>query len=54
MQFAINKLEFLPENILLFGWSIGGWSALYAATQFADIKGVVMSTVLIQSTFTCN
>lgn len=45
MQFAINKLGFLPENILLFGWSIGGWSALYAATQYADIKGVVRRAV---------
>ena len=23
MQFAIHKLGFLPENILVYGWSIG-------------------------------
>lgn len=41
MQFAIHKLGFLPENILLFGWSIGAYSSLYAATQYPDVKGVV-------------
>lgn len=43
MQFAIHKLGFLPENILLFGWSIGGYSSLYAATQYPNVKGVVRS-----------
>lgn len=42
MQFAINKLGFLPENIILFGWSIGGYSALWLATQYPDIKGVLL------------
>lgn len=41
MQFAINKLGFLPENIILFGWSIGGYSSLWASTQYPDVKGVV-------------
>lgn len=41
MQFAINKLGFLPEDIVLFGWSIGGYSSLVAAAQYPDIKGVV-------------
>lgn len=41
MQFAIHKLGFAPENILLFGWSIGGWSSLYSATQYPNVKGVV-------------
>lgn len=42
MQFAINKLGFLPENVILFGWSIGGYSALWLATQYPDIKGVLL------------
>lgn len=41
MQFAIHKLGFRPEEILLFGWSIGGYSSLVAATQYPDVKGVV-------------
>lgn len=41
MQFAIHKLGFLPGNIVLFGWSIGGYSSLVAAAQYPDIKGVV-------------
>lgn len=46
MQFAITKLGFLPENIILFGWSIGGYSALWLATQYPDIKGVVRTILL--------
>jgi pimeloyl-ACP methyl ester carboxylesterase len=42
MQFAVQSLGFLPENILLFGWSIGGYSVLWLGTQYPDIKGVVL------------
>ncbi|KAG4071462.1 hypothetical protein HA402_011616 [Bradysia odoriphaga] len=42
VQFAINKLGFLPENIIMFGWSIGGYSSLWASTQYPDIKGCVL------------
>lgn len=42
MQFAIQSLGFLPENILLFGWSIGGYSSLWLATQYPNIKGIVL------------
>lgn len=42
MQFAIFKLGFQPENILVFGWSIGGYSSLVAAAQYPDIKGAVL------------
>lgn len=42
MQFAIHKLGFLPEDIILFGWSIGGYSSLYAATQYPEIKGLIL------------
>lgn len=42
MQFAIQSLGFLPENIILFGWSIGGYSSLWLATQYPNIKGVLL------------
>lgn len=42
MQFAIHKLGFMPENILLFGWSIGGYSSLLGATRYPDIRGLVL------------
>lgn len=42
MQFAIHHLGFTPENIVLFGWSIGGYSSIYAATRFPDVKGVIL------------
>lgn len=42
IQFAMQKLGFLPENIILFGWSIGGYSSLWLATQYPNIKGVIL------------
>jgi len=42
MQFAINKLGFSPGNILLHGWSIGGFTASWAASHYPDIKGVIL------------
>jgi alpha/beta hydrolase fold len=42
MQFAIQSLGFLPENIILFGWSIGGYSSLWLATQYPSVKGVIL------------
>lgn len=43
MQYAINKLDFSPENIVLFAWSIGGYSASWAAMSYPEVKYVVSS-----------
>lgn len=42
VQFAIHKLNFNPENILMYGWSIGGYNSLFIASRYPDIKGVVL------------
>lgn len=42
LQFSIQELGFLPENILLFGWSIGAYSSLWLSTQYPNIKGVIL------------
>ena len=41
MQYAIHKLGFQPKNIALFAWSIGGYSAAWAAKTYPDVKFVV-------------
>ena len=41
MQFAISKLGFQPHDIVLYAWSIGGYSASWAAMTFPDLKHVV-------------
>ena len=46
MQFAIDKLGFTPDQIIIHGWSIGGFPASWVAMNFPDIKAVV-STYLI-------
>ncbi|XP_046996590.1 phosphatidylserine lipase ABHD16A [Schistocerca americana] len=42
MQFALHKLGFMPENIVLFGWSIGGYATTWAAMNYPDVKGVIL------------
>ncbi|CAG9862159.1 unnamed protein product [Phyllotreta striolata] len=42
MQFAENKLGFKREEIILFGWSIGGYPASWAAMNYPEIKGIVL------------
>lgn len=42
IQFAINSLGFSPENIMLFGWSIGAYDVLWLASQYPNIKGIVL------------
>lgn len=41
MQFALHHLQFKPENIIVFGWSIGGYSTTWAAMNYPEVKGVV-------------
>ena len=41
MQFAINKLGFKVENIVVSGWSIGGYTSTWLAMNYPDIKGLV-------------
>lgn len=40
MQFAINELKFEPEDIIMFGWSIGGYTAAWAAVNY-PVKALV-------------
>lgn len=42
MQFAIDKLGFTPDQIIIHGWSIGGFPASWVAMNFPDIKAVVL------------
>ncbi|KJE93969.1 HLA-B associated transcript 5 [Capsaspora owczarzaki ATCC 30864] len=42
MQFALDKLGFAPQNILFYGWSIGGMTASHAASQHPGIRGVII------------
>jgi len=42
MQFAIHKLNFKPQNIIVMGWSIGGYSATWLAINYPEINGLVL------------
>ena len=44
MQFAINKLGFKVENIIVMGWSIGGYTSTWLAMNYPEIKGLVSHT----------
>jgi hypothetical protein len=42
MQFAIKSLDFKENEIVLFGWSIGGFSTLLAASIYPNVHAVVL------------
>ncbi|KAH3691904.1 hypothetical protein DPMN_192446, partial [Dreissena polymorpha] len=42
MQYAIQKLGFTPDNIILYAWSIGGYPATWAAMNYPDVKHVIL------------
>lgn len=42
MQFAIHKLGFSVENIVVTGWSIGGFTASWLAMNYPEIKGLIL------------
>lgn len=42
VNFAIDKLGFKLEEIIMFGWSIGGFTASWAAMQYPQLKAVIL------------
>uniref|UniRef100_A0A8C3HIG5 Abhydrolase domain containing 16A, phospholipase n=1 Tax=Chrysemys picta bellii TaxID=8478 RepID=A0A8C3HIG5_CHRPI len=42
MQYAIHRLGFPPEDIVLYAWSIGGFTATWAAMSYPDISALVL------------
>lgn len=42
MQFAILKLGFKPEEIIVYGWSIGGFTSSWLAMNYPDIQGLIL------------
>lgn len=41
-EYAVKELGFKEEDIILYGWSIGGFPATYLAAQHPSIKGLVI------------
>lgn len=42
MRYATEKLGFTEENIIIFGWSIGGFTATWAAMNNPGIHGLIL------------
>lgn len=42
MQFAINKLGFTESQIVLYGWSVGGFSSTWIASNYLNIKALIL------------
>ncbi|XP_046412917.1 phosphatidylserine lipase ABHD16A [Neodiprion fabricii] len=42
MGFAIHRLGFLESQIILYGWSIGGYTATWAAMHYPSVSSVVL------------
>lgn len=41
ISYALEELNFTLQDIVLFGWSIGGYSTVYGAVRF-PVKGVIL------------
>ena len=42
IDYAINQLGFDESDIVLYGWSIGGFSVVYGATHYSNLKGLYL------------
>ncbi|XP_043585203.1 phosphatidylserine lipase ABHD16A [Bombus pyrosoma] len=42
MRFAIDHLKFPEEQIIVYGWSIGGYTATWAAMNYPSIQSLVL------------
>ncbi|EFN89228.1 Protein BAT5 [Harpegnathos saltator] len=42
MRFAIERLEFPERQIILYGWSIGGYTATWAAMNYPSIQSLIL------------
>ena len=40
MQFAINELKFPEEKIIVYGWSIGGYTTSWLAMNYPSVHAV--------------
>ncbi|WAR31061.1 ABHGA-like protein [Mya arenaria] len=41
-SYAIQKLGFTPDNIVVYAWSIGGYTATWAAMTYPDVKYMIL------------
>ncbi|KAM5287278.1 phosphatidylserine lipase ABHD16A isoform 2-T2 [Hipposideros larvatus] len=42
VQFAVHRLGFQPQDIIIYAWSIGGFTATWAAMSYPDISAVIL------------
>jgi pimeloyl-ACP methyl ester carboxylesterase len=49
MKFAIEKLEFMVEDIIVFGYSFGGFPASWLAEHYPSIRGVILDGTFDQT-----
>ena len=42
IEYAIKELGYAESEIVLYGWSIGGFSVSYGASKFPNLKGIYL------------
>ncbi|KAL4218880.1 Protein abhd16a [Mactra antiquata] len=50
IQYSIHVLGYKPKNIILYAWSIGGYTASWAAMNYPDIKFVLLDATFDEIT----
>lgn len=42
IQYAMHRLDFTPETIIMYAWSIGGFTATWATMNYPEISALVL------------
>lgn len=53
MQYALKKLAFSEDQIIIYAWSIGGFPGTWLAANYADIKVWLSYLILLAHLFNC-
>lgn len=48
MKFAIHKLGYAENKIIVHGWSIGGYTATWAAMNYPSIHSLVNNLINVK------
>ncbi|CAO2577224.1 Protein ABHD16B [Lemmus lemmus] len=42
VKYALHRLNFLPEHVVVYGWSIGGFTATWATMTYPELGALVL------------
>lgn len=46
MHYALHELGFKPEDIIVYGWSIGGYTSTWMAMNYPQVSTYVLNIAI--------